>query len=208
LALPNLERWGPTLLLLPIGLATVLVVQRLRGRPLELGGRTLAGRRSDKLRGRTLAGRRSDKLRGGDPPARAAQLRGYAAAHHADLMSLAYLLCGDREAAADLVFRALAAAYRSGPIEDREVRRHLVRLATRRMPATPSTVDDPLWTAVRRLAPARRVALVLHLHAGLPVEEIADLMRKPEPAVRRLIPAALAELGAVTEPAATPGKSE
>ena len=75
-------------------------------------------------------------------------------------------------------------------------------------------MDDPLWTAVRRLAPARRVALVLHLHAGLPVEEIADLMRKPETTVRRLSATALAELAAVTQPAvtvqpaATPGKSE
>ena len=237
LALPNLERWGPTLLLLPIGLATVLVVQRLRGR-------TLAERRSDRLRGcRTLAERRSDRLRGGGgAAARAAQLRGYAVAHHADLMSLAYLLCADRDAAGDLVCRALAAAYRSGPIEDREVRRHLVRLAARRaarrsgaqsaldsraarrsgaqsaldsrIPTAQSTMDDPLWTAVRRLAPARRVALVLHLHAGLPVEEIADLMRKPETTVRRLSATALAELAAVTQPAvtvqpaATPGKSE
>ena len=59
-----------------------------------------------------------------------------------------------------------------------------------------------------RLAPARRTALVLHLHAGLPVDRIADLMRKPESTVRRLIPAALTELSTVREPAATPGKSE
>ena len=172
LALPNLERWGPILLLLPLGLGTVLVVQRLRR-----------------------------------VPARDGQLRGYADEHRAELASLAYLLCGDREAAGDLVCRALTAAYRSGRIEDREVRRHLVRLASR--VSTPSsTVDDPLWTAVCRLAPARRTALVLHLHAGLPVDQIADLMRKPESTVRRLIPAALTELAGQTELAATPGKSE
>lgn len=187
LALPNLERWGPILLLLPVGLATVLVMQRLRGR--------------------TLAGQRSDRL-GGGRAAQAAQLRGYAAAHHPDLLALAYLLCGEREAAGDLVCRALAAAYRSERIDDREVRRHLVRLASRRASTVRSTMDDPLWTAVLRLAPARRVALVLHLHAGLPVEEIADLMRRPEPTVRRLIPEALADLAASRQPAATPGKSE
>ena len=33
LALPSLERWGPILLVLPIGLATALVVQRSAGAP-------------------------------------------------------------------------------------------------------------------------------------------------------------------------------
>jgi DNA-directed RNA polymerase specialized sigma24 family protein len=55
-------------------------------------------------------------------------------------------------------------------------------------------VDDPLWTAVRRLPPPQRTALVLHLHAGLSPAEIADLTRRPEAAVRRLTADALAEL--------------
>ena len=181
LALPNLEHWGPILLLLPLGLASVLVVRRLR-----------------------------------QAPARAARLRAYAGARHADLLSLAYLLSGDRDTAEDLVCRALTVAYRSGPIDDREVRRHLIRLARRRVATVtaPSTVDDPLWTAVRRLSPDRRTALVLHLHAGLPADQIADLMRRPESTVRRLTASALAELEALPnlaglrQPAATPGKSE
>jgi DNA-directed RNA polymerase specialized sigma24 family protein len=132
-------------------------------------------------------------------------------------MALAYLLTGDRAAAEDLLCRALATAYRHGLIDDRDVLRHLVRLAGRTAPpavstasaastAFPaSTVDDPLWTAVRRLPRARRVALVLHLHAGLCFAEIADLMRRPEGTVRRLTADALAELSAAR---ATPKKSE
>jgi DNA-directed RNA polymerase specialized sigma24 family protein len=167
LALPSFDRWGPTLLLLPVGLATVVVVQRVRQRP-----------------------------------ARQARLRAYADAHGTELLSLAYLLSGDRVAAEHLVGRALAAAYRSGSVDDREVRRHLVRLAARAdAPARPTTDDDPLWTAVRELAPAHRIALVLHLHADLRPAEIADLMRRPEPAVRRLTAAALAELEARATPA-------
>jgi DNA-directed RNA polymerase specialized sigma24 family protein len=161
LALPSLERWGPILLVLPVGLATVLVVQRIRHRP-----------------------------------ARAAQLRRYVDAHGADLLSLAYLLSGDRTVAGDLVDRALTAAYRSGRVDDREVRQSLVGSALRRAaPPVPSTVDDPLWTAVYRLPAPERVALVLRVHAGLDDEEIGALMGLPEPAVRRLTAAALAEVG-------------
>jgi DNA-directed RNA polymerase specialized sigma24 family protein len=159
LALPSFDRWGPTLLLLPAGLAAVLVVQRLRRRP-----------------------------------ARVARLRAYADAHGTELLSLAYLLTGDRSGAEHLVGRALAAAYRSGHVDDREVRQRLVRMASRASVPAESTVDDPLWTAVRRLPPPQRTALVLHLHAGLSPAEIADLTRRPEAAVRRLTADALAEL--------------
>jgi DNA-directed RNA polymerase specialized sigma24 family protein len=62
-------------------------------------------------------------------------------------------------------------------------------------------VDDPLWTAVYRLDPARRVALVLHLHACMEPAQIAELMRRPEPAVRRLTDSALAELAGRGAPA-------
>jgi DNA-directed RNA polymerase specialized sigma24 family protein len=166
LALPNLARWGPTLLLLPLALGAVLVVQWVRQRPV-----------------------------------RVARLRAYVDAHQADLQSLAYLLTGDRAAATNLVLDALAGAYRSGRVEDREVRRRLVRLALNRSTTCLSSVDDPLWTAVYGLDPARRVALVLHLHAGLEPAQIAELMRRPEPAVRRLTDSALAELAGRGAPA-------
>jgi DNA-directed RNA polymerase specialized sigma24 family protein len=160
LALPSLASWGPILLLLPVGLAAVLIAQRVR--------------------------------RG---PAISAALRGYAEVHGADLLSLSYLLCGDRIAAGDLVERALSAAYRSGQVDDREVRRYLVGSALRHRPRpVPPTADDPLWTAVYRLTPAARVALVLRLQAGLEPDDIGDLMGLPEPSVRRLTEAALAEL--------------
>jgi DNA-directed RNA polymerase specialized sigma24 family protein len=165
LALPNLSRWGPTLLLLPLALGAVLVVQWVRQRPM-----------------------------------RVARLRAYAEAHQNDLQSLAYLLTGDRATAGNLVLEALAGAYRSGRVEDHEVRRRLVRQALSRR-TIPSTVDDPLWTAVYRLDPARRVALVLRLHAGMEPAQIAELMRRPEPAVRRLTDSALAELAGRGAPA-------
>src|SRR5262249_51795081 len=135
-------------------------------------------------------------------PVRVALLREYADANQADLLPLAYLLTGHRAAAGDLVVEALAGAYRSGHVEDTEVHRRLVRLAlAKRAPAPASTVDDPLWTAVYRLDPARRVALVLHLHAGMDPARIAELMRRPEHAVRRLTASALAELAGRGAPA-------
>jgi DNA-directed RNA polymerase specialized sigma24 family protein len=181
LALPNLAHWGPTLLLLPLALGAVLVVQRVRQRPARVRRRSSAD---------------------WAPPREAARLREYADGHQAELMSLAYLLTGHRAAAGNLVLDALAGAYRSGRVEDREVRGRLVRLALRgRVPEPPSTVDDPLWTAVYRLDPARRVALVLHLHAGMEPAQIAELMRRPEHAVRRLTASALAELAGRGAPA-------
>jgi len=112
----------------------------------------------------------------------------------------AAVLTGDRLSAGNLVLEALAGAYRSGRVEDHEVRRRLVRQALSRR-TVPSTVDDPLWTAVYRLDPARRVALVLRLHAGMEPAQIAELMRRPEPAVRRLTDSALAELAGRGAPA-------
>jgi DNA-directed RNA polymerase specialized sigma24 family protein len=170
LALPSLAHWGPILLLLPVGLAAVLIVARLR--------------------------------RG---PAAASALRRYADVHGGALLSLAYLLSDDRVAAGDLVEQALAAAYRSGRVDDREVLRYLVGWAVRRPDQTaPSTVGDPLWTAVYRLTPPGRVALVLRLHSGLEPDDIGDLMGLPEPEVRRLTQAALAEVAAATR--GTPAK--
>ncbi len=52
-----------------------------------------------------------------------------------------------------------------------------------------------------RLDPARRVALVLHLHAGMEPARIAELMRRPEHAVRRLTASALDELAGRGAPA-------
>lgn len=137
------------------------------------------------------------------PPSPEAELHGYAAAWHGELLSLAYLLTGDWKRAARVVERALADGYRRGELDHDAIRDRAVRLALRRRPAPPDPADPPLWTAVRRLRPAQRAALVLSVHAGLSVAEIGNTLGRPDRAVHRLLDRAVTSVSR-----ATPGKGD
>jgi RNA polymerase sigma-70 factor (sigma-E family) len=114
------------------------------------------------------------------------------------LLATAYLLCGDRHAAEDLVQTALAKLYVAWPrlkhdgSEDAYVRRILVNAgidASRRpwrreqsaaelpeLPATPASGledRDELITALAALAPRQRRVVVLRYWLGLSIEEVA-----------------------------------
>jgi len=56
------------------------------------------------------------------------------------------------------------------------------------------TIDDELWTRVRRLPEKQRHAVVLRFVGDLPYADIADLVGCSEPAARQNVRAALARL--------------
>jgi len=126
----------------------------------------------------------------------------YARAGLDRLRRMAYVLCGDRHLAADVVQETLVRLYTGWPrvrsVEhlDAYVHRMLVRrfLEERRRPwrrmwltptvpdaapvALPASVEDrsALVTALRRVPPRQRAVLVLRFLYDLPIDEVADLL--------------------------------
>jgi RNA polymerase sigma-70 factor (sigma-E family) len=125
------------------------------------------------------------------------------AAHHADALRLAYLLCGDRHRAEDAVAEAFVNVYRrwsKGEVDQprayirravvNEVNSRFRRLAVERREAAKQrgdergqrTVEDQLadsdemFRALRRLPERQRTAIVLRYYNDLSEAEAADAM--------------------------------
>jgi hypothetical protein len=176
-AVPYLLSWGPVLLLLAGCGVVALLPQLLR--------------------------RRTGKADRG-----AAALT-FVRERHGDLTTLADLLIDRPDAAARFAGRALVhtfAELRYLPDEaavTRRARQRLLRITTRQpvMPHPERTETDPVWLAVRRLPGPDRAAWVLRSVYGLPVTEIAVLLRlRPRVAERVL---ARAEAAARVAPLAS-----
>lgn len=125
------------------------------------------------------------------------------AAHHAEALRLAYLLCGNRERAEDAVAEAFVRVYRQmrrGDIEHprayvrravvNEVNSRFRRLALERREASKRSGDDrglrgaddvivdtdEMFAALRRLSDRQRTVVVLRFYEDLPEKAIADVM--------------------------------
>jgi RNA polymerase sigma-70 factor (sigma-E family) len=141
--------------------------------------------------------------------------------HGVDLLRFAYLLCGDRHTAEDLLQEVLLQLHRrfpAGITVDKPVayaRRALANAnvsRARRASSTeiavapvPERVDprvdvegcgaqDSLWQALRRLPPRQRTVLVLRFYADATDEEIAACLGCRRGTVRSLASRALAAL--------------
>lgn len=126
---------------------------------------------------------------------------------YVDLVRLAYLTTGSREAAQDIVQDAFVSASRSWDgVRDPEpyVRAIVVngcrgwgrRQARERRQEIPEVKDAPLgadelWDALDALKPRQRAAIVLRFYADLPDEEIAQLLNCRRATVRTAIYRAL-----------------
>ncbi len=138
-----------------------------------------------------------------DAPAGAADFTQVYAAHHAEALRLAYLLCGDRQRAEDAVADAFVKVYRqmqrSGVQHPRAyVRRAVVnevnsrfrRLALERRHAAVRSGDergrrgteddmadaDEMFAALRSLPQRQRTVVVLRYYEDLPEKAIAEAM--------------------------------
>ena len=125
------------------------------------------------------------------------------AAHHAEALRLAYLLCGDRERAEDAVADAFVKVYRRlqhGAVEQprpylrravvNEVNSRFRRLGVERREAAKRSGDarglraadeqiadaDEMFTALRHLPPRQRTVVVLRFYEDLAEKDIADVM--------------------------------
>lgn len=143
-----------------------------------------------------------------------------AASHSLELLRTAYLLCGDRQVAEDLVQDVLLNMHRrfpdSLPLTNpvAYARRALInanisrarRLSTTELlaavlPDHGYTVPDGaehnvLWQALRRLPERQRAVLVLRFYLDLPDPEIADLLGCRRTTVRSLAARGLAAMRA------------
>jgi RNA polymerase sigma factor (sigma-70 family) len=149
-----------------------------------------------------LAMDRSSRSGSSDP-----LVEGFRAVYEAEvarLVRLAHLITGSNAAAEDPVHDAFLAAfdrwdriddpqgymYRAVVNRSRSLLRRRRNELTRR-PESPSVALPPeideMWTALARLTPRRRTALVLRYYADLPIDEIADLMNARPGTVRSLI---------------------
>jgi RNA polymerase sigma-70 factor (sigma-E family) len=124
----------------------------------------------------------------------------FAAAHRLELLRFAYLLCGDRHRAEDLVQDVLTAmwrrfgdrlavvsplAYARRALVNAHTSWHRRRSSTERAgglrlvdePAVAPPADpDPLWDALGRLPERQRAVLVLRYYTDLPDAEIAAVL--------------------------------
>jgi RNA polymerase sigma-70 factor (sigma-E family) len=149
-----------------------------------------------------------------------AEFHAFVSARYAALLRTAYLLCGSRPDAEDLLQTALAKTYLAFPrIRDRGaldgyVRRAMVNARTSRwrlrrvgeIPTDPlpeRTVDDligetdlhdALWRALSTLPPRQRVALVLRYYEDLSESETATAMGVSVGTVKSTVSRALASL--------------
>jgi RNA polymerase sigma-70 factor (sigma-E family) len=154
----------------------------------------------------------------------------FVADHGVSLTRFAYLLCGDRGRAEDLVQDTFLAMYRrfgpelpvAAPVA--YARRAIVNANTSRVrrrsahetvsddlpdaPVTASPVDeeDAMWRALALLPERQRAVLVLRYYIDLPDREIASLLDATEGTVRSLAARAFAALR--DDPALTVPASE
>jgi RNA polymerase sigma-70 factor (sigma-E family) len=147
--------------------------------------------------------------------------------HGLDLTRFAYLICGDRNRADDLVQDALLAmhrrfgsnlsvddpmAYARRAIVNANIswsRRPLRReLPTDQLPERStefSPPDDELWTLLRTLTERQRAVLVLRYYLGYPDPDIATTLGCRRATVRSLAARALTELrGRLNHPEENP----
>jgi RNA polymerase sigma-70 factor (sigma-E family) len=117
-------------------------------------------------------------------------------ARHTTLLRRAYLLTGNREAAADLVQDALVrccVAWRRRPPDNPEAyvlkvmvnrqisrwhRRRTIELPMADLPEQPGpeAVRDEMWAMLQNVAPRQRAVLVLRYYEGMTEGEIADVL--------------------------------
>lgn len=148
----------------------------------------------------------------------ASTLSEVAAQYSVSLTRFAYLICGDRQRAEDLVQDAFLAVYRrfgdvlSLAAPEAYLRRTIVNAhlaATRRrasselptdqMPDSPTSPEDPsdrdaMWRALGTLPARQRAVLVLRYYLDLPDPTIADLLSCRRGTVRSLAARAFAAL--------------
>ena len=125
------------------------------------------------------------------------------AAHHAEALRLAYLLCGNAERAEDAVAEAFVRVYRQMRRSEirsprayvrravvNEVNSRFRRLALERREASKRSGDlrgerspddaladsDEMFTALRQLSDRQRTAIVLRFYEDLPEKAIAEAM--------------------------------
>ena len=133
----------------------------------------------------------------------------FVAAHEAALLRTAYLLTGDKTAAAELVRDALGRLYlswdsvRAGEGAESFLRRRMFtahaspwRLHQRRTGRAPA--DSDLWQRIQALPPRQRAVVVLCHHEGLTEAEAADVLGIREHAARTLLLRARTALGVAT----------
>jgi len=133
-----------------------------------------------------------------------AEFDAFATRMTAPLAGLAQLLTGDREAAATLVHTALTRAYTERRPNDRRVTAALVRTWLAGAPPVGEPAElhydlELLRRSLDALPEKQRVAVALHHWSGLPVADIAAMLRRPERAVAADLAAGVAELPAAPE---------
>jgi RNA polymerase sigma-70 factor (sigma-E family) len=138
--------------------------------------------------------------------------------HGLDLLRFAYLLCGDRQRAEDLLQDVLLAMFRRFPDAlpldnpvgyarralananvSRTRRRATTEWVTDELPERSAPADDPaerdvVWRAMRTLPARQRTVLVLRFYEDLHDDEIAQLLGCRRGTVRSLASRALAAL--------------
>lgn len=153
----------------------------------------------------------------GDP---AIRLERYVAEHGLALTRFAYLVCGDRSQAEDLVQEVYLALYRRFGDElppglpasyartaivrvqvGHRRRRRFTEHPTDELPdevvvASDPTVSDQLWRLLARLSHRQRCVLVLRYRYGCADDEIAEMLGCRRGTVRSLAARALADLRA------------
>jgi RNA polymerase sigma-70 factor (sigma-E family) len=158
---------------------------------------------------------------GGEPAPE--DVAGFARRCGLELLRFAYLLCGDRQRAEDLLQDVLLAMYRRFPdtlpldnptgyarralananisrarrASSREVVTDLIPEAPATDPADPAE-RDALWQALRRLPARQRTVLVLRFYADTSDHDIADVLGCRPATVRSLAARGLAALRADT----------
>ena len=124
-------------------------------------------------------------------------------AHWVTLVRLAYLMCGSRELAEDLVQTVFASAQprwhtidnhvaylkravvnRAKDGQRRDVRRRCAPVPTGPEPVTQVPEIDETWALILRLPPPRRAVVVLHYYEDLPLVEVARILGRPDATVR------------------------
>lgn len=125
------------------------------------------------------------------------------------LVRLGFLLTSSRADAEDLVHTAFASLAQSWEevMSPRAYLRQAVvngaagvhRRASRRLPARPEPVVgepvvDDTWAAVQQLSPVQRTVVVLRFYEDLPLNEIAQVIGRPESTVRSDLRRALQHL--------------